>query len=60
VDEEILSRYDYPWHKVRAFRNFIAHEYYGIKLDLVLQIVMNEIPVLKEIVKRIIDDENVN
>jgi uncharacterized protein with HEPN domain len=28
---EILEKYDYPWHKVRSFRNLIAHEYFNIK-----------------------------
>ncbi len=31
IDESILSKYDYPWHIPRSFRNFIAHVYHGIK-----------------------------
>ena len=31
VESEKLDRYDYPWYKVRAFRNLIAHEYFNIK-----------------------------
>ena len=34
VDNDILERYDYPWYAVRAFRNYIAHEYFGINAAL--------------------------
>lgn len=33
VDERILSKYDYPWHVPRSFRNFIIHAYHGVKLE---------------------------
>ena len=23
IDNDVLSKYDYPWHKVRGFRNFM-------------------------------------
>ncbi len=33
TDEDILAKYDYPWHIPRSFRNFIIHVYHGIKLE---------------------------
>ena len=33
VDVDLLSKYDYPWHKVKAFRNLISHVYFQIKLE---------------------------
>ena len=33
IDVDILSRYDYPWHIPRSFRNFIIHAYHGVKLE---------------------------
>lgn len=35
MDESILTKYDYPWHIPRSFRNFIIHVYHGIKLERV-------------------------
>jgi uncharacterized protein with HEPN domain len=32
-DDAILSRYNYPWHIPRSFRNFIIHVYHGIKME---------------------------
>ncbi|MCF0038649.1 HepT-like ribonuclease domain-containing protein [Dyadobacter fanqingshengii] len=31
------------WRKVTAFRNFIIHEYFGVDLELVWDIVINKI-----------------
>ena len=31
VENEKLAKYDYPWYKVKSFRNMIAHEYFNIK-----------------------------
>jgi uncharacterized protein with HEPN domain len=33
IDQDILNKYDYPWHIPRSFRNFIIHVYHGIKTE---------------------------
>ncbi len=33
IDEDMLAKYDYPWHIPRSFRNFIIHVYHGIKTE---------------------------
>ena len=33
IDDSILNKYNYPWHILRAFRNFIIHVYHGIKME---------------------------
>lgn len=50
VDPEILKKYDYPWHLVRSFRNFIAHVYHKIKLEQVWNTTKNlsELKILLE------------
>ena len=30
---------DIPWHKIKSFRNIIAHDYFGVDADEVWQIV---------------------
>lgn len=35
IDDDILAKYKYPWHIPRSFRNFIIHEYHGIKMERV-------------------------
>ncbi len=57
VNAELLEKYDYPWHQVRAFRNLIAHQYFGIRLDMVWSIVEKDLPGLKKVVETILEKE---
>ncbi|WP_149242136.1 HepT-like ribonuclease domain-containing protein [Dyadobacter sp. 32] len=41
LDGAILERYDYPWHIPRSFRNFIIHEYHGVKMERVFYAAQN-------------------
>ena len=56
VDDEILERYDYPWFAVRAFRNYIAHEYFGINLSKVWNTIKINLPELERIIELIIQN----
>lgn len=38
------------WHKIRGFRNLIAHDYFGIDVEEVWDIIQNKIPRLKEFI----------
>jgi uncharacterized protein with HEPN domain len=57
VDKDILDKYDYSWHKVRAFRNLIAHEYFDIKLDAVWYIIKKDLPELKVFIDKMIHNK---
>lgn len=57
VEESILKRYAYPWHKARAFRNLIAHEYFNIRLEAVWQIIIKDLPELQRMVRTILESE---
>lgn len=43
------------WHKIRGFRNLIAHDYFGIDVEEVWDIITNKIPQLKQFVTEKID-----
>lgn len=57
LDSGILEKYDYPWYKVRSFRNLIAHEYFNIKLSSVWQIIQSDLEGLKNITQIVIRNE---
>lgn len=57
INKDLLTRYPYPWHLVRAFRNYIAHEYFGINLKLVWQTVKQDLPVISTLVNQMIKNE---
>lgn len=57
VDNEIISRYSYPWHRVRGFRNFILHEYHSIEYRIVWEAAKNDLDELKQVLKKILENE---
>jgi len=57
IENEKLEKYDYPWYKVRSFRNFIAHEYFNIKVSAVWEIIQRDLPELKKVVQAILNEE---
>jgi uncharacterized protein with HEPN domain len=57
IDSDLLDKYSYPWYKVRSFRNFIAHEYFSLKLPAVWQIIEDELPGLKTVIQTMIETE---
>ena len=38
---------DVPWRAISGFRNIIAHDYLGVDLDMVWQVVSSDLPVLQ-------------
>jgi uncharacterized protein with HEPN domain len=57
VEQEILDKHSYPWHRVRAFRNLIAHEYFNVKMEAVWRIVQHEFPQLKDLILHVLEQE---
>lgn len=57
VDEEILDNYDFPWYKVRAFRNFILHEYHAMEDRVIWDTAKKDLPLLKQIINQIMKNE---
>ncbi len=56
IDYSILTKYKYPWHIPKSFRNFIAHEYHKIRLDAVYR-AANDLEVLKKTIQIILQKE---
>lgn len=42
------------WEKIKGFRNFIAHDYFGISIDTVWQVIKVYLPALEQDVKDIL------
>jgi len=48
ISEELKSTHtDIEWYKIKAFRNVIAHEYFGVSNKQVWNVVANDLPRLK-------------
>jgi len=55
VDPELLRKYPYPWHLPKSFRNYIAHEYFGINLHQIYKTITDLLPDFTEMVNEIIE-----
>ena len=44
------------WHKLRGMRNFMTHEYFGIKLEVIWDTAVEDTPVLRKHIQQIIQD----
>ena len=48
VSDKIKKKYpQVEWNKIKAFRNIIAHEYFGVSSKQIWNVVLLEIPKLK-------------
>ena len=56
-DQDILGKYDYPWYKVKSFRNFILHEYHAIDARVVWDTTRYILPELEEVLITILENE---
>ena len=58
LPEEFKERYsEIEWHKVVGLRHRIVHEYFGIDLEIVWQILRRDLPELKKKIVQIISNE---
>lgn len=57
ISDELTARYlDVDWREIRAFRNVLVHNYLGIDLDRIWDVVSRDIPDLDKKMQRIWED----
>ena len=55
LSDEFIEKYsNIDWHKIKGFRNIVAHNYFGIDAEEVWEIIQSHLPKLKEDLKIII------
>ena len=56
MDDDILAKYNYPWHIPRSFRNFIIHVYHGVKMERIYY-ATQDLDALEKQIKLILKNE---
>ena len=58
LPDEFKEKYsEIEWHKVVGLRHRIVHEYFGIDLEIIWQILQKDLPELRQKITRIMGDE---
>jgi uncharacterized protein with HEPN domain len=52
-----IEHSEIPWKNIRGFRNFIAHDYFGVDIDVVWQSLIIELPKLKMGLQRMLEKD---
>jgi uncharacterized protein with HEPN domain len=48
LPEDFTKRHSFvPWNKIAGLRNRIVHDYFGLDLDIIWQIIRYDLPLLK-------------
>jgi uncharacterized protein with HEPN domain len=57
IPDEIKDKYnEVNWHKIRGFRNRIVHDYMGVDLGIIWEIIQNYLGDLLKYIRKIIDN----
>ena len=55
LSDVLKAKYpDVEWYRIKAFRNVIAHEYFGISNKQVWNVICNDLPRLKDSIEKIL------
>ena len=58
LPEELRARYsDVPWRRIAGMRDFIAHAYFAVDLEIVWDTVCRDVPELQVRIRQIIECE---
>jgi uncharacterized protein with HEPN domain len=59
ISDELKLKYpEVEWRKIKAMRDRLIHTNFGIDLSLVWEVIIKDIPILHEQIKKIIKDLN--
>ena len=48
LPEEIIKKHpELPWKQITGMRNILIHQYFGVDLELIWEIIKTELPILE-------------
>ena len=57
ISDDLKQSYpEVSWKEMKGMRNIVVHQYFGVELSDIWSTVLNDIPLLKEQIQKIIED----
>ncbi|MDM7202739.1 MAG: DUF86 domain-containing protein [Thermodesulfobacteriaceae bacterium] len=53
IPDEIKQQYSIEWRKIAGFRDILIHDYFGIDLEVVWEVIKSKLPELESVIKSI-------
>ncbi len=58
IPETLKKKYDHiPWKRMAGMRDKLIHEYFGVDIEILWEVIKDEIPTLKPAIKLMLDNE---
>ena len=58
TENSLLPHYpDFNWKQAKAMRDIISHHYFNVNPKIIFEVCQNEIPKLRDILQKILEDE---
>ena len=59
IPDELKQKHpDVEWQDIKDFRNLLVHEYFGVDMEIVWKVIQENLPVLVNAVKEILQTES--
>ena len=56
IPEQIKTKYPYFWREISGLRDIIVHHYWGVDLEIIKNIIEEDLPELKIVIEKILED----
>jgi uncharacterized protein with HEPN domain len=57
ITDELKQKYpDVAWREMKGMRNFVTHQYFGVELSDIWSTAVNDIPLLKKQLQKMLED----
>ena len=57
LSDDMITNYpDVEWQKIKALRNLLIHEYFGVSNQIIWNVIQRNIPIFKEQIDQILDN----